>query len=280
MVQASRAPEMKLQTLMYHDVVEHGRFDASGFPGAGPARYKLGWSAFVDQLDRIGELTGQPPATAEDILAGRAAGRWAITVDDGGESSLRMGQELSRRGWSGMFFVTTGRIGEPAFLAPEAIRELRSMGHELGSHSRSHPPRLSACSPAQILDEWRSSAADLADLLGSPVTTASVPGGYHSRRVVEAAEIAGIRILCTSEPVRTVRRADGCLVLGRFAVHRGVPPQTVAAASRDATPWLRQRAGWTARKAAKAVGGEAYIKARAAVLARRITPATAPGDRE
>jgi peptidoglycan/xylan/chitin deacetylase (PgdA/CDA1 family) len=260
---------MRLHTLMYHDVVADGQFDASGFPGPGPARYKIDWELFVEHLDRIGGRVSAAPLRGDEILTGRTPEGWAITSDDGGESSLRMGEELARRGWSAHFFITTGRIDHPGFVSSEAVQRLDAMGHVIGSHSRTHPRRLSACSPDELLEEWRSSVEHLADLLHRPVVTASVPGGYHSIGVTRAAAAAGIRMLFTSEPIDRARPTGDCLVAGRFAVHSGTPAKTVAAAASGVgVVWRRQRAGWNARKAIKVVGGEAYIKARSALLAR------------
>ena len=267
---------MKLQTLMYHDVVENGALDASGFPGAGPARYKLDWQELLEHLDRIAEAAEGAPVTAGDIIGGERSGGWSFTVDDGGRSSLRIGQELARRGWRGHFFVTTGRIGDPAFLAGDEISALAGMGHVIGSHSHSHPKRLSSCTAREIADEWRSSVEVLGALLDRPVSTASVPGGYFSRQVAVAAAAVGIRVLFTSEPIRTVRSEGGCLVVGRFAVRRGLSARSAAAAATTLAPWARQRFSWNARKAAKKVGGESYVKARAAVLGR-IAPSAEHG---
>jgi hypothetical protein len=41
--------------------------------------------------------------------------------------------------------------------------------------------------------------------------------------VAAAAARAGIRELFTSEPVTAIAKVDECLVLGRFAIQRGLP---------------------------------------------------------
>lgn len=262
---------MKTSILLYHDVIRGGDPHASGFPGATAARYKVDWGAFVEHLDALERVTAGPPDVIDDLLAGRAAGKsWSITFDDGGSSALAAGEELARRSWRGHFFCVSDLVGRSGFIGVEEITALRRMGHVIGSHSRSHPARISALPWPDLVQEWRASAERLGALLGEPVLSAAVPGGYYSPVVARAAAAAGVTALVTSEPVRRARSVDGCLVVGRHAVRRTTPAATVAqAAAGRRKPWLRQRAAWSVAKAAKAVGGESYVKARAALLARR-----------
>jgi peptidoglycan/xylan/chitin deacetylase (PgdA/CDA1 family) len=262
---------MKTTVLMYHDVIRGGDSDASGFRGAGPARYKLEWSHFVDHLDELERTMRRAPETAEDLLAGRAdAGSWSLTFDDGGWSALGIGEELAKRGWRGHFFVGTDFVATPGFLTAEAIRALSSMNQLIGSHSCSHPARMSSLSPAELRGEWSRSIEVLSEILDRRVSIASVPGGYYSKEVARAAAAAGIEALYTSEPVRTVRSTDGCLVVGRYPVLRGASSRrVVAVACGSRLPWLRRRAVWRGGKVLKRIGGENYLKVRAAVFARR-----------
>lgn len=255
---------------MYHDVVRGERYDESGFTGAGPARYKLPWPRFVEHLDEIADAVSRGPEIADDLLEGRTRPRsWSLTFDDGGSSALEIGEELKRREWRGHFFVTTDRIGTRGFLDAEEVRALSRMGQIVGSHSCSHPARMSSCSPSQLLDEWRRSTEFLSGLLGDEVRIASVPGGYHSTAVAQAAAAAGIAALYTSEPVRAVGSIDGCLVIGRYAVTRSMGSRAAARlATGDRLAAFGPRSAWTARKAAKTLGGSSYLKVRAAVLRR------------
>jgi peptidoglycan/xylan/chitin deacetylase (PgdA/CDA1 family) len=257
---------------MYHDVVSGDR-GASGLAGSGPAHYKLTWERFSEHLDLIGEIVGAPPAVVDDPPAGRLSSpSWSITFDDGGVSALEVGQELSRRRWRAYFFVTTGRIGSLGFVDADAIRALDRMGHTVGSHSVTHPERMAALAPDELLHEWRTSVETLSELLGKQVRTASVPGGHYGRRVAVAAAHAGIATLFTSEPVRTARRVDGCLVIGRYSIRRNTSAVDAArAAAGRSGPWLRQYVGWNVRKPVKALAGDHYDRIRRAVLGRRVS---------
>ena len=255
---------------MYHDVVD-GDPDQSGFPGPGPARYKLSTAQFRAHLDAIGETLRDEPGVVDDLLAGDSdSPTWLLTFDDGGASALAIGEELARRQWRGHFFITTGRTGEATFLDPSEIIELGRMGHVIGSHSASHPSRMSSLSEPAVGEEWRASAESLADLLGTEIRSASVPGGYYTRRVAQAAADAGIAALFTSEPVRTPQRVGECLVIGRLSIRAGtsaVDASRVAAG--DSWPWREEWVGWNVRRSAKAVLGNRYERFRGAVLSHR-----------
>jgi peptidoglycan/xylan/chitin deacetylase (PgdA/CDA1 family) len=255
---------VKAISLAFHDVVEEGRDDASGFPGRAAARYKLTWPDFERHLAAIAG-TGRPPPSrvagdGDDSPDGTPL---VLTFDDGGASALAIGEALARRSWYGHFFVTAECVGRQGFLRPDEIRALRDLGHVIGSHSWSHPQRMSACTSAQLLEEWGRSGDALAEIVGRPIVVASVPGGYHSRRVAAAAAAAGIRVLFTSEPKVSSSTVDGCLVLGRFRIIRTTTPETSAGlASGALLPRTRQFAAWNAKKALKAVPGDAYDRMR------------------
>ena len=130
---------------------------------------------------------------------------------------------------------------------------------------------MSACPPEQLDREWRQSVQRLTAVLGAPVETASVPGGYYSRAVAAAAARAGLRVLFNSEPVTKVREVDGCLVVGRFGVQRGVPASWAAAIVRgQRLPRATRYLHWNGKKVLKRLGGDLWLEARRRLLAARV----------
>jgi peptidoglycan/xylan/chitin deacetylase (PgdA/CDA1 family) len=256
---------------MYHDVIVGGEADASGFPGADAALYKLEREQFSKHLSAIDEAVTDKPARVLE-LASERKGRppLLLTFDDGGRSAYTLiAPLLEEHGWRGHFLVTTDYIDAPSFLTRDQIRELHRRGHVIGTHSSTHPVRMSYCSPEQIAREWRTSVETLSGILGEPVKVASVPGGHYSKRVAEAASAAGIGALFTSEPVMTCRSVDGCLVLGRYTVQRWLSPKGAAELARGkVSPRLRQLLFWNAKKVTKTLGGEYYLKLRKSLLGR------------
>lgn len=271
---------MRVLSLLYHDVLEPGAPVESGFPGGDARVYKLDRAEFIRHLQALSArvrpgvldvngLDGQErlprpgaPAAGETVL---------LTFDDGGVSAYAPTADLlEERGFRGYFFVTTDYVGKPGFLDAAQVRALRARGHVIGSHSCSHPPRMSHLDDAALGREWSRSAKILSDILGEAVTTASVPGGYYSARVARAAAAAGYRVLFNSEPTSRVGKVEGCMVLGRYSVQRGVPAERAAAmAAGQILPRAQQAAFWGAKKVLKAAGGSLWLRARKALLSDR-----------
>ena len=255
-------------SLLYHDVVAPGQFASSGFPDGDADIYKLERPEFELHLTTIERMSGRGGVALLNCAArGLSSNALLFTFDDGGASALSIAALLESRGWRGHFFVTTDYIGRQGFLAAEQIRELHARGHVVGSHSCSHPARMSPCSPQQIERECRASWRVLSDILGTDVRVASVPGGYYSRRVAGAAAASGIEVLFNSEPTSRVKRVNNCLVVGRYSIQRGVSAETAARiASGDRIPRVRQYLFWNSKKIAKYFGGNHYISMRKSLL--------------
>jgi peptidoglycan/xylan/chitin deacetylase (PgdA/CDA1 family) len=257
---------------MYHDVISNGDFDSSGFPSMAAATYKLDRMEFERHLKAIARVTAdRPPVSVYDILEGRATPMPSLlTFDDGGASAYScIADMLEDFGWRGHFFIIAERVGTPSFLSAAEVRSLRDRGHIIGTHSWSHPTRMSHCTWKQLLTEWSDSVKMLSDLLGERVTIASVPGGYYCRKVAEAAARVGIKALFTSEPATRCYHVNGCLVLGRYTLRRWTQPRVAAAlASAKPSPLLKQWLDWNTKKVVKCVGGKLYLAARSYMLER------------
>jgi len=212
----------RVAAFAYHDVTDYPA--DSGFGGSGAQPFKLPWALFRRQLDVIRDAAiVYPPQLVTDIDFAAPGNHLLLTFDDAGRSARETGDELCRRGWRGHFFVISDRVGDPAFLDAAGIRYLRSCGHIVGSHSRTHPHIFREQTREQMLAEWRDSCARLADLLGEPCTTAAVPGGDISPLVLESAAAAGLLHLFSCEPTLVPERVGPCWVLGRFSVKVTTP---------------------------------------------------------
>lgn len=256
---------MKQMTLLYHDVVEDGRYEASGFPDPAAQRYKLERPEFVKHLDAIDAVIARPPVTVH-ALENEPTSPCPLTIgfDDGGVSALTIiAEEFDGRGWPGHFFITTDYIGTPGFLDEPQIRELHQRGHVIGSHSCSHPNPMAACSWDQLVDEWTRSIGRLSDILQEPVTVGSIPGGAYSKEVVRAAAQAGITRLFTSEPTRQTWQVGDCLALGRFGIEmEDAPSKAAAFAAGKFTTRASEYAIWNGKKTIKRLAGPLFYKLR------------------
>jgi peptidoglycan/xylan/chitin deacetylase (PgdA/CDA1 family) len=247
--------------LLYHDIALPTERDTVGFPGGPAGRYKLEPALFEAHLEAI-EATGVDVGLVDPSATPPGA---ALSFDDAGGSALSAADLLEERGWRGHFFVPTAHIGAAGFLGPEALRELADRGHDLGSHSHTHPAYMARLPRAKVLDEWRRSRDILGELLGREPATASVPGGSLSRIVVECAAEAGYQVLMTSEPTSRVSRQDGLQCVGRYAIWAATPAARAEAYVRGArVPRARLWLAWNAKKLAKRANSSFYERVRLA----------------
>lgn len=255
--------------LMYHDVVSRDERDSAGFPGPVAGVYKLDPATFAAHLDaisarglRLGLYREQPDA--------------ALTFDDGGASALWIAEQLERRGTRGSFFIVTGRIGTPGFIGADGVRELAARGHEIGSHSHTHPSYMGRLGGEELASEWTQSRELLAELLGSPPASAAAPGGSVSDELVRQVARAGYQQLFTSTPRGRPLTQSGISLIGRFTIWAGDPPKLAAAIASGAPgPRARRRLAWELKSAAKRVSPRLYEAARAA---RVRAPSSARND--
>ena len=263
---------MKAITIGYHDVLEDTTRVAAGDLRPQTLVYALSKSDFANHLWAVRYHVYEPgPTTIRQFQ------RWDngkvpvfLTFDDGAVNAYTcIAGELEQHHWRGHFFIATNWIGQPGFLDASQIRELHQRGHVIGSHSCSHPERMSSLTWDELIREWSVSCARLEDILGERVTVASVPNGYYSPAVGRTAAAVGIEVLFTSEPTMAVSVVDGCLVLGRYAVQKQTPPKVSGqlAAGRAWPRWC-QTALWQGKKVVKALTGESYLHIRRFLLAR------------
>ena len=246
--------------LLYHDVASRDAREGTGFGGPLAARYKLAPGDFASHLDAIA-ATGRIVATFDPEASPSPA--VTLTFDDGGASALAAASAVEGHGWRAHFFVVTSLIDQPGFLRSGEIVELARRGHVIGSHSHTHPTYMARLSRAELEVEWSTSRGLLEELLGAAPSTASIPGGMISRAVVETAAGAGYRVLMTSEPITTQRRADGLVTVGRFNIWNTTPASRAAAYARGAWGararlWLE----WRAKSATKRISPRIYQQIR------------------
>ncbi|HLJ48639.1 MAG TPA: polysaccharide deacetylase family protein [Bryobacteraceae bacterium] len=258
---------MRVISLAYHDVIEDMPGSCAD-PRPHSSRYTLSRSSFRKHLEILA-ANATPPrvSTIDNIEQDGHSLPVFLTFDDGAAGAYTcIADELERLGWRGHFFIVSSWIGRPGFMDRQQICDLRRRGHIIGSHSRSHPERMSCLEWDHLVYEWIDSCAVLSDLLGEKITVASVPNGYHSADVARSAALAGIQTLFTSEATTAIHKVDGCDVLGRFCVQSAAQPSFTAALVTHRHMRMRQTVSWNARKVAKAIGGNAYLAVRSKLL--------------
>ncbi|WP_072373680.1 polysaccharide deacetylase family protein [Rhizobium tibeticum] len=150
----------------------------------GEADYWLSRDRFLAILDRI---AGHP-----------ARQRIYITFDDGNASDLLIAApELRRRGLRAEFFVLTGRIGQAGSLSADDIRTLIALGMRIGSHGIGHRD-WTRLTTGELHYELEASKAQLEEICGCPVNTASMPFGWYNGAVLKQIRNAGYRAAYSS----------------------------------------------------------------------------------
>jgi peptidoglycan/xylan/chitin deacetylase (PgdA/CDA1 family) len=179
---AAPAPQPRALTipvLEYHDV------------GFGVGTYQVTQPAFNAQLDWLqanGYTTVTLHAVYEYLFEGGElpAKPVVLTFDDGRASQWNAVGALNARGMTGVFFL----LGGGNALGDGQIRQIVAQGHEIESHTMSHP-QLSRLSDAQLAYELVRSKQLLEAKYGVPIRYLAYPYGDYNARVIDAASAAG-----------------------------------------------------------------------------------------
>lgn len=124
-----------------------------------------------------------------------------ITFDDGDITNYKEAfPVLKQMNIKAYFFVLAGRIGTPAYMNWQQVRELRGAGMTIGSHGMNHS-FLTGLSDKELDYEIISSKSILEKELGEVVEYFSVPRGFYNRRVLKKIKEAGYKAVFTSNIV-------------------------------------------------------------------------------
>ena len=183
---AGLAESMKSLHLIYHEI----RSTPSSYS------YVVSCSDFEDHCHLFSAL--QSAGETPEWL------RPELTFDDGHISAVDHALPmLKAHGLAARFFITAGWTGTKAgYMNSADLRTLKTSGMGIGAHGWSHK-LLTHCTAAELNQELVVAKAKLEDVLGTPVTSISLPGGRCNARVLRACYAAGYGEVFTSSP--TVR---------------------------------------------------------------------------
>jgi len=178
-VPAPQQRALTIPVLEYHDV------------DFGVGTYQVTLPAFNAQLDWLranGYTTVTLQAVYEYLFEGGdlPAKPVVLTFDDGRASQWNAVQALNARGMTGVFFI----LGGGNALSDGQIRQIVAQGHEIESHTMSHP-QLSRLSDAQLVYELVRSKQSLEAKYGVPIRYLAYPYGDYDARVINATSAAG-----------------------------------------------------------------------------------------
>lgn len=259
--------EQGIVFLMYHELELPGRPLCQS--QAGYSRYVVEESDFRSQLRWLQEAGWCGISVSEALTSGsQGAGERpsvAITFDDGCESDfIAAAPVLKKAGYNATFYVTAGFIGQRGYTNPAQIRELSTLGFEVGCHSMTHA-YLTDLDDRGLRREISEAKMRLEEILGKQVEHFSCPGGRNNARVIQAARDAGYRSLANSRIHGNTSTTDP-FALGRVAILRETELPSFQSICRGEGFWKIQ---WRERlqSAAKQVlGNSLYDRGRALLL--------------
>ena len=153
----------------------------AGTVGAAAALGAAAWT--------YGSLAPESQWFGRTIVAGRDAGEFALTYDDGPNDPWtgRLLDLLARQEVRATFFL----IGKYVRQRPDLVRSIRAAGHLIGNHTVSHP-WLAVQSEARVREELAGCNAELEDVLGEKVRFFRPPHGSRRPVVLAAAGELGL----------------------------------------------------------------------------------------
>jgi peptidoglycan/xylan/chitin deacetylase (PgdA/CDA1 family) len=125
-----------------------------------------------------------------------------LSVDDGYKGGALGAAVFEKHGFHAVYFVNPGSIGGGNFMDWDACRELEKRGHEVASHTLTHPiltKPLAGQSPAQykrmVTKELLNARQILEKEMGHPVCALAYPYGAYNPAIGSAAQRAGYRLI-------------------------------------------------------------------------------------
>jgi peptidoglycan/xylan/chitin deacetylase (PgdA/CDA1 family) len=202
--------------LMYHELELSGRPLCRS--EAGYVRYILPQATFSSQMRWLLQ-DGWRGLSVSEALRYPAGKSVALTFDDGSETDLLTAAPiLKANGFNATFYITAGFLGGHGYLSTDQLRELASLGFEIGCHSMTHP-YLNGLEKDQLRHEISDAGKKLEDVIGRRVEHFSCPGGRYDVNALEVAKESGYRSVATSQ-VRANSPSTDPFALGRVALVR------------------------------------------------------------
>ena len=172
-------------------------------PAADWTRYTTGFTMpanaeyayFVHFIRHDGYLqTDDYSMRASDAPPGFGHALVSLTFDDGSQGFWDNARTvLDANGFKTTQYIPTLGLGTDNWLMTTSeVRQLSEQGHEIGSHSVTHPD-LTTVTDTQLASELVDSKKTLETAIGKPVVNFAYPFGAYDARVIDAMKSAGYR---------------------------------------------------------------------------------------
>lgn len=202
---------MSLTVLCYHSIEENPRIY-----GVTPEKFKK-QVEFISSNYTVLPITEAFEKFRDSSLPDDAV---VFTFDDGLRTALNAADILESNDVLGTFYIISGLLGEfhegQKVLEPGEVKELNDRGHEIGSHTVSHP-HLTHYSEEHIRNELVESKKNLENLIEEEITSFSYPYGEYNETAVAVAKETGYQHAVTTE-LSSVKGSEDNLKIPRHVV--------------------------------------------------------------
>ena len=259
-------PQDGVVFLMYHELEIPGRPLCQS--EAGYSRYVVREAQFRSQIQWLQQDGWRGLSVSEALAFAPWDGKpkaVAITFDDGCESDLIVAAHiLKEAGCNATFYITASYLGRRGHMSPTQLRELSTLGFEIGCHSMTHA-YLTDLDQRGLQREIVEAKAELEQILGGPVEHFSCPGGRCDARVIQVARRSGYSSVANSR-VRENRPATESFHLGRIAILRETELLAFQEICRAKSLWKIQVRDGLRNAAKQVLGNSLYDRGRAFLL--------------
>jgi peptidoglycan/xylan/chitin deacetylase (PgdA/CDA1 family) len=171
----------------------------------------------------LGMLALSPQARAADD--GFARGIVTVSFDDAWKSVADTAVPImdNRGGIKSTQFIPTSFVDTTDRMTSSDIVSMHNQGHEMGSHSATHPD-LTTLTPEQVADELSSSKAFLENLVG-PIEDFAYPYGAYNDDVVAAVKQYYSAARCSEVGYTTRNDFDRYLIKSQYVTNTTTPAE-------------------------------------------------------
>jgi peptidoglycan/xylan/chitin deacetylase (PgdA/CDA1 family) len=139
---------------------------------------------FVHVLDDNGFLQTDDASMVDRGDDGFNRGLVSLTFDDGSPSARTTSiPKMNTYGFKSTQYLVTGVLNQSGEWSSQNVRDVDAMGHEIGSHTITHP-FLTTLSLSAMTNELTSSQNTLQSILGKPVPNFATPYGDTNGKLV------------------------------------------------------------------------------------------------
>lgn len=190
-------PTGKVPVLMYHHIRHCPTGSGCGTKGSIEYGLSVDPTLFERQMQTLKERGYYSVLPRELTMGNIPCKAFVLTFDDGYDDNKEVLPVLAKYGFRAGFAIIIDRVDRAGYMGASDIVKLKEGGHEILSHSVSHPSLVSL-PDAKLTEELVRSRNALGSAFGVTVQGLVYPSGKYDARVERATRRAGYRMAFTT----------------------------------------------------------------------------------